>query len=490
MSVTLHLSQQEIQPAYNEVISVISSTNSGKQNFSFVTELFIDGVLASKRNTPTDLNGFGVIDSHRILENSVKLQSDFDVDNTSTFQRVQETYANYQLYFGEEFFFEWPYTTYSNSGGFSSYSSATAHHFTVGEEVFMSGDTGINALNVTQTVTSVPNSTSIVTDLAHQAGTSSGSPISFLDDFSNTQILSGANTSLSYIYNGVEKYQDYRTYDSNDFVLSSTTSQFLTSIPDEYRVTLDDKNWLYAYNLASPSTYKINALRVFSYDSSGSLTGEYRIVNTFSGSSDENKFLYIGVGANQLNNTTSTVNVISGSLPIVSTSDASYDVRAYNTSNGNTSKAYTFNIKDADCKHDQIRFLFLDRRGSFITYIFDKMSKTSTRIKRKEYKKNYGSYDSSTNTWGYNDMERGFQTYDTEITEEVTANSDWVSQAEVPIISDLINSSQVFVIDASGEILPINITTSRYENKKKVNKKLFNYTIKFKYSFNNTVQRS
>ena len=58
------------------------------------------------------------------------------------------------------------------------------------------------------------------------------------------------------------------------------------------------------------------------------------------------------------------------------------------------------------------------------------------------------------------------------------------------MVVDMLNSPNVFIQDANGEYIAINITTNTYEVKKTVNDKLLNYTLTFEFSQMNTNQRA
>jgi len=102
MAQTIHQSAQLYSPAYNEIIYVISSDNTGQSNFRYVADIYISGVSGFFRlkKSPHPTLSNAVFDAHRILENYVT----FDLETTSYgFKSNPNSWRKYQVKFGEEY---------------------------------------------------------------------------------------------------------------------------------------------------------------------------------------------------------------------------------------------------------------------------------------------------------------------------------------------------------------------------------------------------
>ena len=103
--------------------------------------------------------------------------------------------------------------------------------------------------------------------------------------------------------------------------------------------------------------------------------------------------------------------------------------------------------------------MYLNRGGSFSTFNFTLAHTKAVNVKRKTFEQNYGSYDSVSNTYGWNTYDRGTTVIDTEVEESFTINSDYVNEAVGDTIADLIQSPEVYhLADNEYNTLGANVT--------------------------------
>jgi len=153
------------------------------------------------------------------------------------------------------------------------------------------------------------------------------------------------------------------------------------------------------------------------------------------------------------------------------------------------SEVLTFKIDDTCYKFDNYKLMYLDPLGSFQTVNFELSHKKNVKVKRTNYRQNYGSFDVSSNSWGYNSYDRGLTRLDTDITDTFEVTTDWVNEDKGQQVIELMQSPEVYHLRDDGTLIAIDIITTSQEQKQKVRDKLFNYTLTFKYSHKNTVQR-
>ena len=298
-------------------------------------------------------------------------------------------------------------------------------------------------------------------------------------------------TGDKYVFNGVLPWLDVPNWDYSDYVPGNGGEELLlTTLSNNSIVKIDDRirfNWI--HNTAVDTEYVIVI----------SNRGVFYIENDFVINNEDNKLLSVGVGPWDLLNTTSSVTVLpSGGffpgLPIFDEDTNAYTVQLGSELDGGgistaTSEAYIFTIDRTCSKFENYKIMYLDRLGSWLTVNFDLASTKKTKVKKTDYRKNYGGYNPTTNSWGYNSYDRGKSRLDTTITDSYSITTNWVSEEIGQQVIDLMESPEVYHLKEDGTLLAINITTSSLEQKQKVNDKLFNYKLGFEYSFSNTVQR-
>lgn len=101
MAITILQQCSPLQPAYNELIHLVSSTNTAQANFKYICDVYVNGSLITRLDTPPHPTyGTGLFNPARIVENYVNK----DVDLT-TYGFGVNTNSNcyYQLKFGESF---------------------------------------------------------------------------------------------------------------------------------------------------------------------------------------------------------------------------------------------------------------------------------------------------------------------------------------------------------------------------------------------------
>ena len=484
MAISIKLQPQELTPVYNEVILVLDSTKKTEPLFNYVVDINIGGVYSSQMKVETNPDGYGVLDMHKHLESSVS----FNIDHTSTTitKRALDSFIEYDVVLKEQYLFTVDYFTVTNVGGFTRFFYGTPHYLEVGDYVTQSASGG-GAYDGDYLVTAVNDPTTITTNQTFVGATTGTTTRA---DGAAT-IISGGTvmTGTTYAFNGVLPWLDVPNWDFNNYVPGNGGQElFLTTIPAVSSVRVEDRIWLNFYNsITNNATY----LKVVSNQ------GTFRILNPYPTTSTSNKLLSVGVGPWNINNTTSTVITDSGALPIIGSGTTSYTVQLTTAgfpspstpSYTASTETLTFNVDRRCSKFENYKLMYLDRFGSFLTVNFDLAHKKSVKVNKSDYKANYGTYNSTTNTWGYNSWDRGKSRLDTDISDTYTIKSNWVNEDTGGQIIELMESPEVYHLKADGTLLAINITTSSLEEKQQLNEKIFNYELGFEYSFKNTVQR-
>ncbi len=394
MAITIHQSPDTFTPVYNPVVFVASSTNVGENNFSYVFDLYIGGVLQTRHRIPANpSNGYAKIDCSSILGSEVT--HDLLLSTTGWAQNTN-SFIKFQVKIGEEY------------------------------------------------------------DVADVA----------------TLYTNLATSSSMYAFNSVFDYFDFVDYESTNYLLEASTDKFLTNAPDQYFIS-GDKGYLYLIN-NDPTT--VTKARFKKYSAANVLLATADVTNSvFNTNTDNNRFLRIGVGPENLET----------SISAGWTDNAShYTCQIFNGSTA-ISEIKTFYMDEA-CKYTPVRLHFLNKLGGFDSFNFKLASKSDSAIERKTYKKLQGSYSGA--SFVYSKSDRSQSTVSTQLNDTTQINSDWLTEEENVWLKELV-SSPVVLQELNGELLPITIQETKYSDKKKENEKLFNLQLNFNYSHTNYRQR-
>ena len=485
---TIKVSPTALNPTYNETIVVLESTNVAQENFQWVIEIWVDGLpnglnttLISTLVILPNPEGFGVIDVQRHIENYIT--TTFQPADLDTIGTAEDSYRIWSLNVTEYFDnYVWTFDRHNTSGGKIVFINNTEDHFfEVGDEVNIAqtpvptypaydGETTVFGITSPDSITIDKAGTTVL----NEPGVATGNKTVEI-----SQILASANLYKS--FNGVIDFADFNSFNLSiyDMDLSNPTALFLTDIPNNYELSRTDPLWLNGYT----DSLSYNTMNILTDNGEFLITPISPVPPV-----NDTYILQSKVGYADLIDTTSGVVVISGALPIVDPSTTFINVFA---SNGGTaiSETKSFTVVDKCSKYENIKLFFLDRLGSYIPLNFDRVNRTNLTNERSNYKQNYGNYDSVANAWGYTTHARGTTTYDIKSTKSITCTSDWLNDEQVELMHILLTSPDVYYIDEAGVYRAITITTNSFEEKKRVNDKLLNYTITFEYANNNGNQR-
>jgi len=487
MAITIKVEPQELQPVYNPIITVLSSTNSSKENYQYIVDVNINGTAQSRMKIQPNPNGYGVLDLHKHIEPYIT----YDYTNTLTdlteVKKASNSFVGYDITLSEEYIPTLSIVdVVDNGGGTVQITTTSAHGYSAGQNVKISG-VDIDSYNGTFRILTV--STSLFSVSNTYTGTDgAGGTVRLLNQPSEIFTASTVFTGSKYAWNGVIDWVPFSTYNNEDFdVLDYPNSRLLTSLNsygDSAPASLSD--WSNAYEVTPNSRMYLNSwnksdhfnfCQITSYDSNGTYISDVDSDAVQSGTTD-NEVIRLAVGPWNINNSGNGGGYGSNFL----TGATYYTVKTEDSAH------YLFKIVDDCSKYETYQFLFLDRLGSFIPVTFNLLSKKGVSIAKGSYKKSSGSYDPTTNTWGYNTYDRGKTRLSTKVNEVITVNSDWVSETMSGYINEMMASPEVYHIDEDGNSYGIDILTSGYEVKTRLNDKLIDHTFNFEYSFKNNQQ--
>jgi hypothetical protein len=160
--------------------------------------------------------------------------------------------------------------------------------------------------------------------------------------------------------------------------------------------------------------------------------------------------------------------------------------------NGRISEVVEYYFLDANCLSDPIHFLFLNQRGVWDTWTFDRKNIKTFTKENSVYGQAPIRNSPVYNPFFYSQRDI---IYDQTITEEVVAQSNFMEENDRVIVEELFKSTMVYLIkdyispvnpqpqySLTPYLIPIVITNTALEEYKQRYNKLYQYTLTFRYN--------
>jgi hypothetical protein len=169
-----------------------------------------------------------------------------------------------------------------------------------------------------------------------------------------------------------------------------------------------------------------------------------------------------------------------------------------NSEKTNTYSEARYFYIDRTCSiYEPVRVVFKNRLGSWEYFTFTQDQKKTHRITRNQYKKqlNWGEVEGQSENFWYIGNVRGNRVISNKIEEEFTLNSNWISEIEYNWLSELVESTDVYIVVENPGLypddkpwFPIIITDTSYEFKTFNRDQIFNLTINYKMAYDKPTQ--
>lgn len=305
-----------------------------------------------------------------------------------------------------------------------------------------------------------------------------------------------AGSNIDFIvWNAGLSWLEYPVYSSTSYVYKASTTnyKYLTTNVNpasatRYKpdgVTYADKSH-FIYVLSSESG-DVELFRINTYDSAGTLLGQYDITNPYNpGTTYTDKYVCIDVGHKGLSqiSTPADYTVITGSAPIITDSVAYYDIIDGYTAPPITARKTIQRIYiGCEAKHDVFSLHFLDKHGNFEPLHFPKFSEITTKNKKTLYRQQPFTLTSS--TWAYTRFTAHEKVMSTEEEQSYRITTDWMSETDANIFAHIIHSSVVYIdLGSSIGLVPVIVETNTLTRPKKWNQpKMRAIQIDIRYTF-------
>lgn len=289
-------------------------------------------------------------------------------------------------------------------------------------------------------------------------------------------------TTAKYAFNGLWDFLEYTIYNDSNYLLSGTTSKFLTSLKSKrIRSTMD--SWAHFMANANNTARMVIAAT----STTGAVTTTV-VDNLYPNPATvyADRFMRVSTGPNNLNQI-SAIDIITGSQPIIPSGTASYTIKIASTGLNAKSETLTYTIDDACTKNDVLVFHWMNKYGGFDSFAFIRANTQKADITRANYKKPTGTISGS--TYSYSAADNHNTVFDTRIKDKIEVLSDWLTDAESVWLEELVTSPEIYLDDATYGLVAVNVVDKAYEKKKAVSYKAFNLKLTFEYSYVRNRQR-
>jgi len=485
MAITILQYPQSYQPVYNQIMVVLESTESNSTDFNYIIDIK-DGSsnLLIRLKILPDPNGRCIVDVHKHLEQLVSYDLDINSTEIGIYNNPSNTFKSYIISTAEEFLFGGTQTEFAGPSFGAFVFNGVVGWVEQSDYKWTDYTTGFNGVG--KLLTSLPTRgyeveldskfyLNIPDPFDYFIYTTNGrleikaynnSGLDWQENIvtaatENTLALGPANINTATDMSGTNFIDETTKYYTVQLKGDASTSSGIPgAFLDDLTQTSATTATFTGVNL-SPTNGKINDTITLSGFLPSGWDGTYTITDGY----------YLPTGGYEYE-------ITKGSVPAGSPSTiGTYGV----ASAGVESLLYRINV-DSECSmYEKYQLIFLDRLGSFISIMFNRASSKSGRVRKDFYTKNIGSF--SGDRWSYSSTDRSITRLDTIVKEKTSVTSNWISEEQSALIDEMIASPIVFHLDEDGNLLPIDITTTNYKEKKRITDKLFNYKIEFEYTF-------
>ena len=143
-------------------------------------------------------------------------------------------------------------------------------------------------------------------------------------------------------------------------------------------------------------------------------------------------------------------------------------------------RTFYFRIDTDACHYDRANFFFVNKLGAWDFHGISLPKRKSTSINRETIVKPFVNYSSALSP--YDLSRRGKDIYDISLEDNYTIPTQYLTQDEAEWLSEMIESTEVYLQDGNL-FIPIVITNTSYlHNTNKRSQKIFQYEIQYQYA--------
>jgi hypothetical protein len=428
MSTTIIAQPQQLMPAYNPIKYIIDNTNKTEPGFRYIFTIYSAtgshipaNVVAQYKVLPAFGTGYGEQDISKLMQSLVTYKNMYDFGGVSG--DSSESWYQYDVDLGFEYIDNIDYgASLQQSGAGDVEIHYNAHGFLLGDQVvIVQADGGVANPTVEglHTVLYADTNFFVINARWDTVGDDTINGNVTYADKRKTITLDDVLVTNKEVFNGAFNYYNNTTLQDTLF----SSALYLAQSANDLLMTTHIPQYDYAVSFNSSSQFYYN-LRVYpgvSYDVSFyDMNGNLLNNNVFSPAND-------GIWGVSL----SSFGLITEDYYIIIQGD-----------NGFSSQPYYFTY-DNRCTINEQQLYYLDRMGSFQSFAFQLRTYEKGQITREVYNQHIDGQVSATQWVGVN-LQKGFRTYNTNVTKTFDLNTNWMSQSDANRFQELLTSPQVY----------------------------------------------
>jgi hypothetical protein len=456
MATTIIAQPQVLMPAYNPIKYIIDNTNKNEPGFRYIFSIYPAGsntLIAQYRVLPVFSTGYGEQDISRLMQ-SLVTYNETGIDGGAPYNSSESWYL-YDVDLGYEFIDNIDYTDPLTIDGLNTNIAYTAHGFQVGDQVLIvQADGGVAnpALEGLHTVIyAAANNFTVNVLWSTITDANINGNVSYADQ-RKTQVLDDEVIEDQEVFNGAYN-NNINITDSNAFPSASYLGtmnpygRLMTSnLPTDGSVApsaFEGAQFYYNLKVYGAYNYEIEW-----YDMDGNLLDNA----SFSPASDGIYAVFVGP---------------TGSV----TED--YYVSIF--SDGPTANSFYYFKYDNRCAINDQQLIYLDRMGSWQSFAFQLRTYEKGQITREQYNQHIDGQVVSAE-WVGKELQKGFRTYNTNVTKTFDLNTNWMSQYDATRFQELLTSPQVYYYSDNYYCACV-VESSSFEVFSQKNKKLIKQSV-------------
>ena len=461
MATTIIAQPQQLMPAYNPIKYIIDNTDKNEPGFRYIFSIYPNNSntqIAQYRVLPAYSTGYGEQDISRLMQSLVTW-------NFASGQ-VNESWYQYKIRLGYEYIDNIDYYSALTIDGLNTNIAYTAHGFQVGDQVLIvQADLGVAnpALEGLHTVIYAAANDFTVNVL----WTTIGDPdingnVSYADQ-RKTQVIQDEIIEDQEVFNGAYSLGIYAQG-------SFPSAEYLGTLDPSYALT----------SLTNPNTTATAA---------SIATGQlyFLMVRTYSGETYD--VTYYDWNDNALTGTTTASGTTDGLYNFFVTTDVPFETpitQNFRIEIKGDSAVFNYYFKyDNRCAINEDYLYYLDRMGSWQSFAFQLKTYEKGQITREMYNQQVDGQVVD-GEWVYSSTAIGNRTLNTNVSNTLELNTNWMDQYDADRFQELLTSPQVFYFDGT-ENRACTIDATSFENFRQRNKNLIKQSVTIKLALNTPI---
>ena len=425
-STTIIAQPAVMMPAYNPIKYIIDNTNKNEPGFRYLFTIYpavSAEVIAQYKTLPVFGTGYGEQDISKLMQSLVTYNE--TGLNYGIPYDIPQSWYQYDIRLGFEYIDNIDYITTLQDNGGNVRISFTAHGFVAGDQIIIAqpypGSVDNPALEGLHTVLSATANQFTVNVLWSTITDSTANGNVTYADLRKTQLIDDVTLSNQEVFNGaynnnINTYNEAVPFNSGNYLgLANPYGRLMTSnLPTDGSVAPSAfLNALFFYNLRVYGGY---LYEVEYYDMDDNLLDNNSFIP------DNDGIYSVFVGPTNLVTVDYYVSIIS---------------------DGPTGNSFYYFKYDNRCTINDQQLIYLDRMGSWQSFSFQLRTYEKGQITREQYNQHIDGQVISAE-WVGKELQKGFRTYNTNVTKTFDLNTNWMSQYDATRFQELLTSPQVY----------------------------------------------